>query len=94
MNSEKVEIITRDRNQPSIIVDDHVPQARFSDYEIEPLTGRILFKSPVPSVDRNLNPVFVRITYEVDQGGDQFWVAGVDGAGEAHATASRWAAAT
>jgi len=77
VNSEKVEIITRDRNQPAIIVVT-VPQARFSDYEIESLTGRILFKAPVPSVDQNLNPMFVRITYEVDQGGPQFWVAGVD----------------
>jgi hypothetical protein len=39
----------------------------------------VLFKSPVASVDRDLNPVFVRATYEVDQGGDEFWVAGVDG---------------
>ena len=27
---------------------------------------------------RGFKPVFVRITYEVDQGGEQFWVAGVD----------------
>jgi uncharacterized repeat protein (TIGR01451 family) len=76
VNSEKVEIITRDRNQPSIVVTT-TPQGRFSDYELEAFTGRVLFKAPVPSVDRNLNPVFVRITYEVDQGGEQFWVAGV-----------------
>ena len=55
-----------------------LPQSRFTDYEIEPLVGRILFRSPVSSVDRDLNPVFVRVTYEVDQGGEQFWVAGVD----------------
>ncbi len=77
VNSEKIEIITRDRNQPALIVAS-VAQSRFSDYEIEALTGRILFKSPVPSVDRDLNPVFVRATYEVDQGGEKFWVAGVD----------------
>jgi uncharacterized repeat protein (TIGR01451 family) len=77
VNSEKIEIITRDRNQPAIIVAT-VPQSRFSDYEIETLTGRILFKSPIASVDRDLNPVFVRVTYEVDQGGPEFWVAGID----------------
>ena len=77
VNSEKIEIVVRDRNQPSIIVST-LAQARFADYEIEALTGRILFKAPIPSVDRDLNPVFVRVTYEVDQGGDQFWVAGVD----------------
>ncbi|APV51363.1 hypothetical protein BWI17_17710 [Betaproteobacteria bacterium GR16-43] len=75
VNSEKVEILTRDRNQTSIILS-ALPQARFSDYEIEALTGRILFKSPIPSVDRDLNPVSIRITYEVDQGGEQFWVMG------------------
>ncbi len=77
VNSEKVEIVTRDRNQPSIVIAS-LPQSRFTDYEIEPLTGRILFRSPVASVDRDLNPVFVRVTYEVDQGGQEFWVAGVD----------------
>ena len=77
VNSEKVEIVTRDRNQPAIILSS-LPQARFSDYEVEALTGRILFRSPVSSVDRDLNPVFVRVTYEVDQGGEEFWVAGAD----------------
>lgn len=78
INSETVEIITRDRNQPALVLST-VPQSRFSDYEIEELTGRILFKAPVPSVDGSLNPVFVRVTYEVDQGGEQFWVVGIDG---------------
>ncbi|MBL0140673.1 MAG: DUF11 domain-containing protein [Betaproteobacteria bacterium] len=76
-NSEKVEIVTRDRNQSSIVISS-VPQSRFTDYEIEPLFGRILFRAPVSSVDRDLNFVFVRVTYEVDQGGEQFWVGGVD----------------
>jgi len=77
VNSEKIEIIARDRNQPAMIVST-VPMTRFVDYEIESLTGRILFKAPVASVDKDLNPVFVRVTYEVDQGGPEFWVAGVD----------------
>ena len=78
VNSETVEIVTRDRNQPAIIINS-VPQTRFTDYEMEPLTGRILFKGPIASVDQNLNPNSVRVTYEVDQGGPEFWVAGVDG---------------
>ncbi|HET7403110.1 MAG TPA: hypothetical protein VFJ62_15050 [Usitatibacter sp.] len=77
VNSEKVEILTRDRNRPTLILRS-VPQARFYDYEMEPLTGRILFKAPVPSVDADLNPVSIRITYEVDQGGEQFWIFGGD----------------
>ncbi len=77
VNSEKIEILTRDRNQPAVIIR-VVPQSRFVDYELEPLTGRILFKSPVASLDENLNPISIRITYEIDQGGAQFWVTGAD----------------
>ncbi|MEP7156951.1 MAG: hypothetical protein ABI905_14325, partial [Betaproteobacteria bacterium] len=77
INSEKIEILTRDRNQRSVIIRT-VPQSRFVDYELEPLTGRILFKAPIASLDENLNPISIRITYEVDQGGEQFWVTGAD----------------
>ena len=77
-NSEKIEIITRDRNQPAIVVK-AVPQVRFSDYAMEPLSGRILFRAPVASLDADLNPIFIRVTYEMDQGGDDFWVMGADG---------------
>lgn len=77
-NSEKVEILTRDRNQPSIILS-VTPMTRFEDYTFEPFSGQVVFKAPVPTVDMNFNPNTVRITYEVDQGGDEFTVAGVDG---------------
>lgn len=77
INSEKIEVLTRDRNQPSVILK-AVPLTRFFDYEIEPLTGRILLKAPIPSLDENLHPLSLRITYEIDQGGDPFWVVGGD----------------
>ena len=77
-NSEKIEILTRDRNQPSIILK-AVPLARFTDYEIEPLNGRILFRNPIPTLDQNFNQTSIRVTYEFEQGGPQFWVYGVDG---------------
>jgi uncharacterized repeat protein (TIGR01451 family) len=77
INSEKVEILVRDRNRPALVLS-ATGQARFYDYEMEPLTGRILFKAPVPSVDQDLNPVSIRVTYEVDQGGEEFWVFGGD----------------
>ncbi len=78
INSEKVEILTRDRNQTALILLTEA-KTRFSDYEIEPYTGRLLFKSPVSSLDANLNPQSIRITYELDQGGTPFWIAGIDG---------------
>jgi uncharacterized repeat protein (TIGR01451 family) len=77
-NSEKVEILVRDRNQPAVILKT-TPMQRFADYEFEPFSGRLLFKAPVPSLDENLNPISIRITFEVDQGGDKFWLAGADG---------------
>jgi large repetitive protein len=77
INSEKIEVLTRDRNQSSIILRS-VPLSRFVDYELEPLTGRILLKAPVASLDENLNPISLRISYEVEQGGPEFWVTGAD----------------
>ena len=78
INSEKVELITRDRNQAALILLAET-KGRFADYEIEPYTGRLLFRAPVSSLDSNLNPVSIRITYEIDQGGTPFWIGGIDG---------------
>ena len=77
VNSQQVNILTRDRNQPSVIVKD-VPLAPFTDYELEPYSGQLLLKSPVPSVDADLNPVFIRVSYAVDSGGPKHSVAGAD----------------
>jgi hypothetical protein len=76
-NSEKVELLVRDRFQPSVILKREL-LTRFVDYDFEPFTGKILFRKPVPSVDENLNPISIRTTYEVDEGGEKFWVGGVD----------------
>jgi DNA/RNA endonuclease YhcR with UshA esterase domain len=75
--TEKVEIITRDRNQPNVILS-ITPQARFVDYTFEPFNGQVLFTSPIPTLDQNFNPLTIRITYEVEQGGPTFLTAGAD----------------
>ena len=75
INSQQINVITRNRNQPSVIVKD-TALAPFTDYTIEPYSGRLLLKDPVPSVDADLNPVFVRINYSVDLGGPKHLVAG------------------
>lgn len=77
VNSQQVNVLTRDRNQLSRIVKDE-PLAAFTDYELEPYTGQLLLKSPVPSVDNDLNPVFIRVSYSVDSGGPKHSVAGLD----------------
>ncbi len=78
LGSERVEVITRDRNAPARIINVDT-MGRFNDYSFEPFSGRIIFTHPIPSVDENLNPVSVRITYEVEQGGQKYWVYGANG---------------
>jgi hypothetical protein len=75
--SEKIEVLVRDRNQPSRIVSVRA-LVRLVDYTFEPFSGRVLLTSFLPSVDDELNPVSLRVTYEVDQGGSEFWVVGGD----------------
>jgi hypothetical protein len=76
--SEKLEIITRDRNQLGVVIN-VLALVRFEDYSFEPFSGAILLKSPAPSLDANGNPRYLRITYEVEQGGPSFAAYGVDG---------------
>jgi hypothetical protein len=75
--SEKIDIVVRSRNQTSVILKT-TALVRGADYEFEPFNGQILFRSPIPSIDDQLNPVSIRVTYEVDQGGDRYTVYGGD----------------
>ena len=75
--SEKIEIVVRDRFQPQVVLK-LTGLTRYSDYEFEPFGGQVLFKAAIPSIDDQGNPVSIRITYEVDQGGDSYTVYGGD----------------
>ncbi|MEK0267496.1 hypothetical protein QT383_16420 [Stenotrophomonas rhizophila] len=75
--SERVEVIVRDRNQPTRITSVR-SLARLVDYSFEPFSGRILLNQFLPAFDSDLNPVSLRITYELDQGTGKFWVVGAD----------------
>jgi len=75
--TERIEIIVRKRDQTSIILK-ATELARENDYVFEPFNGQILFRSPVPSIDDQLNPVSIRVTYEVEHGGKQHFVYGAD----------------
>lgn len=77
-NSEVVERIVRDRNQPSVVRGVEA-LTRFTDYTLEPLTGRLLFTAPVPSFDSELNPVSLRVSYDTEDGGASYWVSGAEG---------------
>ncbi|HET6395583.1 MAG TPA: hypothetical protein VFF91_01960 [Pseudoxanthomonas sp.] len=75
--SERVEVVVRDRYQPSRIVEVR-PLARLVDYSFEPFSGRILLNQFLPAFDADLNPVSLRITYEMDLGVEKFWTYGAD----------------
>ena len=77
-NSEKIEIIIRDRNNPGLIISQKT-LSRFSDYEVDTYSNSIYLTTPLSSIDENLNPVYLRITVETDKGGDEYTVAGVNG---------------
>jgi hypothetical protein len=76
-NSEQIELLVRDRNAPALVLK-RQQLTRSTDYDFEPFSGRVLFRQPVPSVDENGNPVSIRIAYEVEEGGEKYWVGGVD----------------
>ena len=75
--SEKIEILTRDRFRPVNIIK-VTPVSRNLDYEFEPFSGQILFRAPIPSFDDQLNPISIRVVYEIEQGGEKFYVYGAD----------------
>jgi uncharacterized repeat protein (TIGR01451 family) len=61
--SERVILETRRRERPDIVLD-RVQKSRNTDYEIDYVLGAIKFKAPIPTVDPQLNPVFIVVTYE------------------------------
>ena len=75
-NSERVELLTRDRNQASVVLRS-IPLARFVDYEVDTLSGGILLRAPLPTLDADFNPNSLRVTFEIEQGGAKSWVGGV-----------------
>jgi uncharacterized repeat protein (TIGR01451 family) len=77
-NSEKVEVLVRDRNNPGLIKS-RTTLARFSGYEIDSLSNTLYLKNPISSIDADFNPVSLRITVESDDGGEQYNVGGVAG---------------
>ncbi|WP_367106089.1 hypothetical protein [uncultured Psychrobacter sp.] len=75
-NSETIEVITRDADNPGLIVRRET-LTRFADYEIDPISRSLYLKAPIASQDIDGNPIYLRVTVEVDEGGDNYWVGGV-----------------
>jgi uncharacterized repeat protein (TIGR01451 family) len=68
-NSERVTLEVRDRFRSELIVSSR-PLTRFTDYDIDLLSGTIRFAAPVLSRDENLNPQFIVIEFETDAAGE------------------------
>ncbi len=75
-NSETIEVITRDANNPGLIIKRET-LTRFADYEIDPISRSLFLKAPIASQDIDGNPVYLRVTVEVDEGGEEYLVGGV-----------------
>lgn len=75
-NSERVTVEVRDRFRPELIIAVR-EMVRFTDYDIDLLSGTIRFAAPVLSRDENLNPQFIVIEFETDGGGTPEMNAGV-----------------
>ncbi|NJD92059.1 MAG: hypothetical protein FIA91_11210, partial [Geobacter sp.] len=63
-NTEKITIESRDRFHSEVVTTSK-QLSRFVDYSIDYESGKIFFKSPVPSRDELLNPVYIVVEYEV-----------------------------
>ena len=61
-NSENIEIITRDIDNPGMIIKTRSLK-RFDDYLIDSFSGYITFHEAIASKDENGNIVFIRISY-------------------------------
>ena len=59
-NSETVEVITRDANNPGLIINRET-LTRFADYEIDPISRSLFLKSPIASQDIAGNPIYIRV---------------------------------
>lgn len=62
-NSERVRIETRDRYHTERVLS-VVEKVRYAEYSIDYGAGRILFKEPVPTLDKSLNPITIVVTYQ------------------------------
>lgn len=74
-NSDTVSLVTYDRNSPGLVLEQQ-QLSRYIDYTINYFSGDMRFNRVIPQYDSNLNPVFIRVNYNVDSDGDPYTIAG------------------
>lgn len=75
-NSEVVELIVRDRDNRGLVIESQ-NLTRNLDYSLDPVTGNLRFNRVIPTLDSDLNPMFLRISFDVEGNGGSDLVAGV-----------------
>ncbi len=75
-NSETVELVTRSRENPGLILDT-IRLSRLGDYTVDDELGYLSFASAIPTLDSEQNPVYIRVTYDVESDGKDYLVSGV-----------------
>lgn len=78
INSETVEVIVRDRNNPGVILSRQA-LSPFSDYEIDSLSQALYLRAPIASQDLDGNPIYLRISVESENVGEPYNVWGAAG---------------
>lgn len=74
MDSDNLRLVTRDRFNNEVI---HVENlSRFTDYNLNYVSGQVFFRRPVPDRDASFNPIYIVADYEVDRGGKNATTAG------------------
>jgi uncharacterized repeat protein (TIGR01451 family) len=68
-NSDKLMLETRDRFRSDVVLLQR-PLTRYVDYDLDPYSGTLFFKAPVPSRDADFNPIFIVVDYEVPSGSE------------------------
>ncbi len=74
-NSETVRLEVRDRFDSAVVLSTQ-SLSRFLDYNLDPFNGTLYFKKPVPSRDRDFNPIYIVAEYETTGNVDDDLVAG------------------
>ncbi len=74
-NSETIDLVTRSRDNPDLIIDS-VRLSRAGDYSLDDELGYLSFAASVATLDAEQNPVFIRVSYDLERGGESYLVAG------------------
>lgn len=78
LNSETVEVLVRDRNNPGTIISRQALN-RYSDYDFDSVSKAIYLRAPIASTDIDGNPIYLRVTVEADDVGEDYTIVGTAG---------------